>query len=229
MDIKRTVLWVIFSMSLLLLWDNWMRHNGKSSMFFPSATTQQSKNANAPASASAVAAPTPAVSANGAPVSANNPAVAPVKSEIITITTDVMKADIDTLGGEVRRLELLKYKEDAKHEHFYTPFLEAVGLKEKTENHKNVVLFDAGEKRIYLAQTGLINGAFPNHKSVFVAKPGKRTLDADSSVQLVLESEQNGVKLTKTFTFKKVITQSAFNILSATTAQRRLHHRCTCS
>jgi YidC/Oxa1 family membrane protein insertase len=127
---------------------------------FPSATTQQSKNANAPASASAVAAPTPAVSANGAPVSANNPAVAPVKSEIITITTDVMKADIDTLGGEVRRLELLKYKEDAKHEHFYTPFLEAVGLKEKTENHKNVVLFDAGEKRIYLAQTGLINGAF---------------------------------------------------------------------
>lgn len=203
MDIKRTVLWVIFSMSLLLLWDNWMRHNGKSSMFFPSATTQQSKNASASASAASVAAPAPAVSANGAPVSADQSAVAAVKSEIITITTDVMKADIDTLGGEVRRLELLKYKEDVKHEHFYTPFLEAVGLKEKTENHKNVVLFDAGENRTYLAQTGLINGAFPNHKSVFVAKPGKRTLGADNSVQLVLESEQNGVKLTKTFTFKK--------------------------
>ena len=33
----------------------------------------------------------------------------PVKSETITITTDVVKADIDTIGGEIKRLELLKY------------------------------------------------------------------------------------------------------------------------
>ena len=29
MDIKRTVLWVVFSLSLILLWDNWMRYTGK--------------------------------------------------------------------------------------------------------------------------------------------------------------------------------------------------------
>ncbi|MDB5757801.1 MAG: yidC, partial [Burkholderia sp.] len=29
MDIKRTVLWVVFSLSILLLWDNWMRYTGK--------------------------------------------------------------------------------------------------------------------------------------------------------------------------------------------------------
>jgi len=34
MDIKRTVLWVVFSFSLLLLWDGWNRHNGNPSMFF---------------------------------------------------------------------------------------------------------------------------------------------------------------------------------------------------
>src|ERR1019366_9625454 len=38
MDIKRTVLWVVFSLSLLILWDKWMTTNGKPSMFFPTAT-----------------------------------------------------------------------------------------------------------------------------------------------------------------------------------------------
>ena len=29
MDIKRTALWVVFTVSLLFLWDNWMRHTGQ--------------------------------------------------------------------------------------------------------------------------------------------------------------------------------------------------------
>ena len=36
MPIQRTILWVVFSMSLLFLWDNWQKSNGKPSMFFPS-------------------------------------------------------------------------------------------------------------------------------------------------------------------------------------------------
>jgi hypothetical protein len=47
MDIKRTILWVIFSMSLVLLYDNWQRANGHASMFFPSANTQQAAPAGA--------------------------------------------------------------------------------------------------------------------------------------------------------------------------------------
>ncbi|MET3119168.1 YidC/Oxa1 family membrane protein insertase [Undibacterium sp. GrIS 1.8] len=185
MDIKRTVLWVVFSMSLLILWDNWMRHNGKPSMFSftPSSQAQQSKNASASASGSSAASTTANsnVSANGV-ATGTDPAV--VKNEHITITTDVIKADIDTLGGEISRLELLKYKDVDDHT-------------------KNVVLFNESAKRTYLAQTGLMGGAFPNHKSSFTAKPGVRTMDAGDKVQLVLESELNGVKLTKTYTFKK--------------------------
>ena len=185
MDIKRTVLWVIFSMSLLLLWDNWMRHNGKASMFFPAAATQQSKNASASASATSTAVAGNTSAANGnAALPVNNTAATPVKSERITITTDVIKADIDTVGGELKRLELLKHKDG--HDHT-----------------QNVVLFNESAKRTYLAQTGLLGGAFPNHKSGFIAKPGVRTLGDANQVQLVLESEQSGVKLTKTYTFKK--------------------------
>lgn len=200
MDIKRTVLWVIFSMSLLLIWDNWMRHNGKSSLFFPTASSQQAAKPAAGAAGSATAA---ATAAPAAAVPGGDSTAVAVKTERITITTDVIKADIDTLGGEVKRLELLNYKDHPKPDHFYEPFLEEVGLRPKAESTKNVVLFDAGENRVYLAQSGLANAAYPNHKSVFVAQPGKRSLDGSDSVQLVLVSEQGGVKLTKTYTFKK--------------------------
>src|SRR3546814_3406137 len=41
MDIRRTVLWMIFSLSLLLLWNNWQVHNGKPSLFGASSTATQ--------------------------------------------------------------------------------------------------------------------------------------------------------------------------------------------
>ena len=184
MDIKRTVLWVVFSMSLLLLWDNWMRYNGKPSMFFPTPVSQVKQ---APASAGNGKAEVPQATVANTPNSAPSAIpgeVAPVKGEVITVTTDVIKAEIDTLGGELVRLELLQQKDTA-------------------DQKKNVVLFDRTPTHTYLGQTGLVGGQFPNHKSPFVAKPGLRTLDGGNQVQVVLESEQSGVKLTKTYTFQR--------------------------
>ena len=34
-DIRRTLLWVVFTMSLVLLWDAWSRHNGQPTLFGP--------------------------------------------------------------------------------------------------------------------------------------------------------------------------------------------------
>ncbi|UUZ46687.1 hypothetical protein LP420_22580 [Massilia sp. B-10] len=48
MDInKRTILWIVFSISLALLWDSWMVSNGNPSFFNP--TAQPAKVAQAPA------------------------------------------------------------------------------------------------------------------------------------------------------------------------------------
>ncbi|WDZ95681.1 membrane protein insertase YidC [Herbaspirillum sp. WKF16] len=187
MDIKRTVLWVVFSFSLLLLWDGWMRHNGHQSMFFPSANQTQEQAAANPAApvASQTGSPVPqAGAAAPAAVPVGDAAQAAAKGETITITTDVVKADIDTLGGELKRLELLKQRD-------------------VVDPTKNLVLFDSVAGHTYMAESGLIGGPFPNHKSLFTAKPGARSLDNGNSVQLVLEAEQGGVKLTKTFTFKR--------------------------
>jgi YidC/Oxa1 family membrane protein insertase len=183
MDIRRTVLWVVFSLSLLILWDNWMRYNGKQSMFFPTAT-QTAKPAAAGGAPAATRSDVPQATTTSAAPTTVPGGPAPVKSERITITTDVIKADIDTAGGELKRLELLKHKDTI-------------------DPNKNMVLFDSTSNHTYVGQTGLIGGPFPNHKSSFIAKPGPRSLDSANELQLVLESEQDGVKLIKTYTFKR--------------------------
>ena len=185
MDInKRTILWIVFAVSLVVLWNNWMVSTGKPSMFAPApaqtAKAPEAKKSDVPA-ASATAA-TGAAALPGAPAAA-----APFKSERITVTTDVFRVDIDTLGGTIKRLELLKFKDGV-------------------DATKNQVLFDVdgATGKTYLAETGLVGApGLPNHQTGFVAKPGPRMLNDANQVQLVLEAEQGGVKLTKTFTFKR--------------------------
>jgi len=190
MDInKRTILWIVFSVSLVILWNDWMVSTGKPSMFSPApVATLATPAANGPASDLPPAATTTATTGGAAALPGSTPPSTEFKSERITITTDVIKADIDTLGGQVRRLELLKFKD---------------GI----DTQKNQVLFDANGTKTYLAQTGLIGSSggtvFPNHNTGFIAKPGVRMLDNGNQVQLVLEAVQGGVKLTKTFTFKR--------------------------
>ncbi|MDB5855056.1 MAG: yidC [Herminiimonas sp.] len=193
MDIRRTVLWVVFSLSLLVLWDNWMRYTGKPSMFFPTATQPANPAASGPAAKNAPRSDVPQASGAG---TASTPAATASPSQLpgnvanapagntITITTDLVKADIDTLGGQLKRLELLKERD-------------------AVDPTKNVVLFEATNGRTYLGESGLIGGPFPNHKTLFTAQAGPRTMDSGNQVQLVLEAEQGGVKLTKTFTFHR--------------------------
>jgi YidC/Oxa1 family membrane protein insertase len=187
MDInKRTILWIVFFVSLAFLWNDWMVSNGKPSMFAAPPEQAAVKAPAAKSGASALPAAAPVVAGVAALPGAPAPA-APVKSERITITTDLIKADIDTLGGQLSRLELLKFKDGV-------------------DPTKNEVLFDVQQNRTYLAQTGLIGGGatpYPNHNTVFVAKPGARALDGGREIQLVLEATQGGVKLTKTFTFRR--------------------------
>ena len=184
MDIKRTVLLVIFSLSLLMLWDNWNLYHGGPSMFAPEpapASTKTPTNTQTDASVPQASA-TAATTASNAEVPSDSAAAS--QGERITITTDLLKAEISTAGGELVRVELLKHKDG-------------------TDQSKNIVLLESGAGRTYVGQSGLIGGNFPNHRSMFIARAGTRTLDASDSVQLVLDAEQEGVKLTKTYTFKR--------------------------
>src|SRR5690606_38879339 len=60
-------------------------------------------------------------------------------------------------------------------------------------------------QRVYVAQTGLIGGDFPTHKTIMTALPGERVLkDGDNELVVTFESPvQGGVKLVKTYTFQR--------------------------
>jgi len=197
-DMRRTLLWVVFSMSLFLLYDGWNKANGKPSLFSPVAV---SKPSTAPA---APAAPVPASGSLATLPSSNLPATssvtaaaevpaaapASVVSEKVTITTDLVKATLDTQGGDVVRLELLQQLDH-------------------TDRTKNTLVFDQSADRLYKAQTGLIpapgGAALPNHLTRMTLMPGERELKAGANeLQVKFESpEVGGAKLVKTLTFKR--------------------------
>jgi YidC/Oxa1 family membrane protein insertase len=60
MQLQRTILWIVFSMSLLFLWDNWQKHNGKPSMFGGATTSEtagKTPAGSAPAAGSSTISP----------------------------------------------------------------------------------------------------------------------------------------------------------------------------
>ncbi|OWQ88573.1 membrane protein insertase YidC [Roseateles aquatilis] len=181
-DIRRTILWVVFTMSLVLLWDGWQRHNGQPSLFHPAPAKTASAPAGPASAASAVTAALPA--AAGASAAAGVPAAPAVQSQFVTITTDVVKATIDTRGGSLVRVELLKHADD-------------------TNPSGHVVVLDP--IRQYSARSGLLNvpGA-PSDQTVLSLVDGPRDLkDGQDALTVRMEGEQGGVKLVKTYTFKR--------------------------
>ena len=189
-DIRRTILWVIFAFSLVMLWDQWQVHNGHKATFFPSASNVAAR-ASAPASAAASATP-PAASATAVPAATSTsappsgaPAAAALPRERIEVQTDVLKLVFDTEGGAIVKSEFLKYDETG-------------------QTNQPFVLLDTSANRVYQAQSGLIGGPFPTHKTPMKFS-GERSL-ADGANELVLRfesPEQGGVRLIKTYTLKR--------------------------
>ena len=193
-DIRRTILWVIFGFSMVLLWDQWQIYNGHKPTFFPTppkveATAPTASGATPAANGSSVPAAAP-VAGQVTSVPGSAQANTAVPRELIEVRTDVLKLSFDSEGASLVRTEFLKH-EDAHRQ------------------GTNVVLLDESKERVYLAQTGLIagpaGGHFPTHKTAMRVLAGERTLkDGQDSMSLQFESlAVDGVKLLKTYTFKR--------------------------
>ncbi len=195
-DIRRTILWVIFGFSMVLLWDQWQIYNGHKATFFPG----QSANVDAAAS---IAGAKPAASDASVPASvtgasaalpASSAAVADdgapsAPSERFTVNTDVLSLRFDTQGGTLVGSEFLKYGDTLDHA-------------------KRFVLLDDSKDRIYLAQSGVVSGAvpgaFPTHKTPMAVSGARELKDDAQSLQIRFESaDVGGIKLVKTYTLKR--------------------------
>jgi YidC/Oxa1 family membrane protein insertase len=186
-DIRRTILWVIFGFSLVLLWDQWQLHNGRNATFFPKpqATAQASAEAPAASANAGVPAATSVVTATPGQVPTSSPAASATPREQIDIETDVLKLRFDTEGGNLVRSEFTQHRD-------------------LVDPSKNMVLLDQSASRVYMAQTGLIGGDFPTHKTAMKFSGERRLQDGQNELSLRFESdEMNGLKLVKTYTLKR--------------------------
>jgi YidC/Oxa1 family membrane protein insertase len=187
-DIRRTILWVIFGFSMVLLWDQWQVYNGHKATFFPNpaqqATPISGKSNAVDASVPTAVAVAPAVSQAVVPASAQ----VAVK-ERFEVVTDVMKLTFETEGGSLVRTEFLKYSDTI-------------------DKSRNFVLLDDSKDRVYLAQTGVIagaaGGAFPTHKTPMSVTGPRALKDGEDSLVLQFASaDVGGIKLVKTYTLRR--------------------------
>ncbi len=188
MDTQRLILFFVFSFSLFLLLDGWQRHEqsreGPPQESSPPAATQeagkdQARSAEVPVPGKKL------VEAQGAV-----PQQAATKPEpaagLVYVETDVVRAEISKLGGDLRRLEFTQHRSTL-------------------DRTKPFVLFEQDPEHTYVAQSGLIGGELPNHRTRFDADSERYTLGkSDKYVDVRLTAAVGGgVQVTKVYRFHR--------------------------
>lgn len=164
MDSKRLIVFIVLSMGILLGWNEF---------FAPKPQVKPAAVSSAPAGATAAA---PAADASHLS-----------SGQRVVVNTDVLRAEIDTVGGDLRVLQLTRHDS-------------------ATDTNKPFELFTDRGGRVYVAQTGLLaaaNPALPTHKTVFQPEKTSYTLDGDKVEVRLAAPDAAGVKVSKVYTFHR--------------------------
>lgn len=195
-DFQRTLMWVILAAASFMLWDNWQVYNGKPSFFGSTETVAETTVQAEGTEPSAVQA------TQGSGTVALEKGMAQV-SHPVEVSSDLLKLNVDTVGAVVTRAELLKERQQAD---WTQVGLAGLVLGKKAPELKNIVLMDVTPTHVYMAQSGLIGGNFPNHKSAFKHVATKKTVKFDEEqkkdatyTEAVFECTQGDVTLRKSF------------------------------
>lgn len=189
MDNLRLILVVSLAAVLFLMYQAWQKDYGPTAR--PSSLAQP---AAAPAGQQAPtdvpAPPTEQVSQSSAelPVSASGDVPALPSSQRISVRTDLLRVEIDTTGGDLRRADLLDYPVSLEDPN--TPF----------------ELLSDTPTRLFIAQSGLIaKPDGPTHHTVFTAQQDSYSLPegADSLPVPLTWQGPDGLRVTKTYTFHR--------------------------
>mgnify|MGYP001555912761 FL=1 len=200
MDTQRLILLVIFSFSLVLLWDAWEKVGQPAPQL--AAPAAQHEGIPTPTPRPYPANLSPATSPSSVPATGVPGTQAPaVQGATVEIRTDLVVATIHTVGGTLQRLELLKHKAQA-------------------DDSKNFVLL--GQSYNYEAESGLIGDGLPNHRTVWRVLPGSRELapGADTLEVRFAADGPNGLSVEKVYTFyrNRYLIDVAFEIKNRGTA-----------
>ncbi len=182
MDFQRIILLGALLFTILLIWDAWQEDYVRPGPVPPVAVGEGS--ATLPQDAPE-------------PPAARQPSDAPAAAastfqtgQRVTVETDVLRVEIDTVGGDVRRVELLGYP---------------VSVDQPEEP---VVLLNDRPGELFVAQTGLLpsGGGYPapNHLAQFTTSQQHYTLSpGEDAITVPLRWQEGGIEVTKTITFRR--------------------------
>ena len=204
MDIKKLVLVMVFFTSGLFLWEEWQA--GQQSTAPQVATTSTTASTASKAAQGATGSDSK-FEEDGAPVpgeklissqqingTGSGGVAAPVVASTglesgtkIVVKTDMVLAVIDTAGGDIRDLDLLKHPSRADKS---IPF----------------ALLQSEFPRVNVAQSGFTAGeGLPTHKTLYTTESESYTLAAgEDKIEIRLSApEVDGIKATKVYTFHR--------------------------
>lgn len=175
MDFQRLFLFLIFSFSIFMLWDGWQR-------------VQHPIVQSAPVAAPSVVS-APVVATAGAANPSPGAVLVQQKHQDgkkITVKTDWLVAEINTVGGDLRHLEFLQHRDTQ-------------------DNSKPFVLLQEQKEHIYIAQTGLLGTGLPTHNAVFTAQANEYQLveGMDTLEVRLLATEIAAAKVAKVYIFHR--------------------------
>jgi YidC/Oxa1 family membrane protein insertase len=176
MDTQRLILLFIFGFSVLMLWEAWQKETRPK----PAPTVQSVQQQGVPAPTADT--PKPAATPQRPAGAPSDAAPSADRGETLRVTTDLLVAEIDTLGGTLKRLELAKHKDSA-------------------DASKNFVLI--GPEHSYEAQSGLTAEGL-NHRAPWKAEPGPYTLASGAdALEVKLTAARGGLAVEKIYTFRR--------------------------
>jgi YidC/Oxa1 family membrane protein insertase len=180
MDMRRLFLFMIFFFSLFVLWSEWVRQNQPAAAITATAPT----DASIPV-APARTTPQPAQAATTATAVSVEPQKAPAGKKIV-VKTDTFSAEINTAGGNLQHLELLKHKDT-------------------DDQSKPFTLLQQKDSHIYVAQSGLLGKGLPTHNAEYtVAGDEYRLPEGKDSLEVRLTALESSVaRVIKVYTFHR--------------------------
>ena len=193
MDTQRLIALIVFTFSGLMLWEAWNKHNrppvppqavAQTQSVNPLQGSTADKSATTVPGLSAVPSATiPAVAAGAATVPAT--AAAQGTSKSVLVKTDLFTVDMDTRGGGLRTVTLLKHAAHADAKRAFTLMQDKAGS-------------------YFVTQSGLLGQGLPNHTAMWSTSSDQFELGTNDTLDVTFtNNDAAGITVAKTYTFKR--------------------------
>ena len=208
MDFQRLILFVIFSMSGVFLFQAWQKENAPPAPPKPVApiTAPAEKKSDVPTAVPSATATSGATASGSVPATAGAvpSAATPAASagELFVVKTDLIEAKINTLGGVIEEVALKEHRDAADKT---KPYLVLMKTKDRT----------------HIAQSGLIGNGLPNHNTAYSKVSTNTDMGSADTLEVRLSAPNGaGGKTELVYTFKRgsYVVDVAYNVTNGSDA-----------